>query len=474
MPARFFSFIAFICLIAGIILGNLVNSYLFFACLFILVAFFSWLLSKNKNKYFSGLGAIFLIICLGALAKTAASGLNRKDEFLKNEIEATIKVISLPVTASNRNSFLATVYDIEGRKRNFRVRVFDYSKKLTYLNRYRLKANLSRQTYRGKVFYSLWVKKAAEINKLPLPFWEKAIKAANSYCLEVFRKNCNLAASNFLASIFLGRRELIKSQQEYMQKAGLAHLLAISGLHIGLISLILFYLLRFFNIKFKVSLLISCFFLIFYAAAVGPRPSVLRAVFMYLIFALGFLLKRKSDLLNSLGLAGLVLLLFSPGLVYDLGFQLSFLAVLGIIVGFKFFPAAFYGNLVINYVKQILLCSFFVFVFLLPLISHYFGRIHLMGIAYNVVLIPFFALILFLAFILIIISPVSFAAQSLGAVISWLVYLFQNLTRFLGLLPISYFSYSFSLTQVALYYFCLLLAVATLTFLRQINYTSEV
>ncbi len=455
---RYFNFFFFVSLLVGIVLGNLFQSYLFFSFLFILLVSLVCFLAKKQKHLLSDLTAFILIVCLGAIL-FISFGFSNKDRFLKGRPEFTLKVISLPDEAHSRNSFLAEVSAVEGSRQNFRVRAFDYSQKMSYLNRYQLRANLSKRVYQGRSFYNFWVRKDSQIKELPLSFWEKLIKKANYYCLEVFTQNCETAAKNFLAAVFLGRRELIGQEQVFMQNAGLAHLLAISGLHIGLISLILFYFLRFFNCSFRVSLLISCVFLTFYAAGTGLRPSTQRAVVMYLIFAFGFLIKRKPDLLNSLGLAGVVLLLFSPSLAYDLGFQLSFSAVLGIIVGFKVFPYKEKNNFFLNYIKQIFLCSFFVFIFILPLISYHFGRIHPFSVLYNIILIPFFALILFLNFFLIVISPLAFLAQGLGAVLSWIIYFFQGLTRFLGSLPISYLPYSFTLKGLFFYYLSLFIII---------------
>ncbi len=461
---RYFNFLVFILLLSGIFAGNLIPSYSFFSFFFIL-AFCLVCLSVKTRKILYIPSISFLIVCLGALL-FISSGSVDKDNFLEGKPEFKIKVTSLLRQNPTRNTFSALILEAGGYRQNFKVRVFDYSKKLTYLNKYNLNANLSKRAYRGRIFYNLWIAKDTQIKEIPLSFWERSIQKVNHYCLGVFRDNCGQAAKNFLAAVFLGRRELLGEEQVFMRKAGLAHLLAISGLHIGLISLILFYFLRFFGLNFKTSLLVSSFFLIFYAAATGMRASVQRAALMYLIFVFGFLIKRKQDVLNSLGLAGVILLLFAPSLAFDLGFQLSFLAVFGIIAGFKVFPYRSHRNFFINSIKQLFLSSFFVFVFIFPLISYHFSRIHLFGPFYNLILIPFFTLILFLNFFLIILSPFAFLAQGLGQVLSWLIFLFQRSTVFLGSLPISYFSYSFTLGGALVYYFFLFVVLTIFSLTR--------
>ncbi len=462
--AKTFNFFIFILLIIGIILGNVFSSYFFFSFLFILLGALAYFLIKKNKVLFSEISISCLAVCLGALLFLSFN-YNQINNFLHTRQKATIKVLSLPQEKSKRNIFLAEIIKIGGYRKPFKVKVFDYSKKMDYLNKYQLQAKLTKRIYHNKNFYYLWVKKNTKIKKLPLSLWERAIKWANNYCLAVFENNCTQSTKNFLAAIFLGRKELIGKEKEFMQNAGLSHLLAISGLHVGLISLILFYFLRFFQISFRTILFILSIFLIFYVVATGFRPSTQRAVLMYLVFALGFLMKRKIEVLNSLGLAGVILLLFSPNIIYDIGFQLSFLAVFGIVLGFKIFPYKQQSNLLINYIKQIFLCSVFVTLFTLPVVSFYFGKIYVMSIFYNIALIPIFTFILLMNLLLLLVSPFAFFTKSLGVVLSWLVYIFQSLAKIFGSFSYSYLSYSFSFPGIFIYY--LFLSAAIVLFLNR-------
>ncbi|MCF7916657.1 MAG: ComEC/Rec2 family competence protein [Candidatus Omnitrophica bacterium] len=461
--ATVFNFFIFIFLLIGIILGKLIPSYILFSFLFILFSFLAYFFAKN-NTFLSDLVISFFIICLGALL-FLSSHPAKPNTFLYKDNNTLIKVISLPQEKNNKNMFFAEVLQIGAYQQKFRVKVMDYTKKMKYLNKYKFTAKLTKRTYKDRDFYYLWVKKKTQIKKVSLSLWERGVKAVNIYCLEVFSNNCSKSAKNFLAAIFLGRKELLGKEKEFIQNAGLAHLLAISGLHIGLISLILFYFLRFFQISFRAILFILSIFLIFYVAATGFRPSTQRAVLMYLVFALGFFMKRKVEVLNSLGLAGIILLLFAPTIVYDIGFQLSFLAVFGIVLAFKIFPYKQQNNFLINYLKQIFLCSLFVTMFTLPVVSFYFGKIYLLSIFFNLILIPVFTFILLLNLLLLMVSPLTFLAQSLGAVLSWLIYIFQKLAQIFGSLPHAYFSYSFSPLGIFIYYF--FLSTAIVLFLKR-------
>jgi competence protein ComEC len=136
---------------------------------------------------------------------------------------------------------------------------------------------------------------------------------------------------DLLKAMLLGQRWLIEPQTEDdFTRTGLAHVLAISGLHVGYIVLLLSFLCSFFKLGKWTSLFFQTTFLILYCALVGAAPSVIRAVTMAVIYFIGKALGRKTDIINSAGVAALVILLFKPMDILEVGFQLSFAAVCSI------------------------------------------------------------------------------------------------------------------------------------------------
>jgi len=181
----------------------------------------------------------------------------------------------------------------------------------------------------------------------------------------------------------------------------------------------------------------------------------LRAVTMYSVFAFGFFFKRKTNVLNSLALAGFVALFLDSSSLFAIGFQLSFIAVLSIILGFRVFKVKPVEIALLHYLKQIFFCSLFVTVFLTPVVSYYFGKIYILSIFYNVILIPFFTFILAVNFLLIVFSPLGFIAQSLGEVLSLFISFFIKFVQALGSIKFSFISCTFSPCGIAVYYFFL-------------------
>lgn len=143
----------------------------------------------------------------------------------------------------------------------------------------------------------------------------------------------------FLSALLLGEKaELPKSLKATCINTGTAHLLAISGLHVGMISGILYYLLfPFFKIKklYPLGVFILVATLLFYGFICNWSISILRSVTMISVFLIGNAIKRKTNAYNLLSFSALVVLSINPNDLFSIGFQLSFGAVLSI---FMFYP----------------------------------------------------------------------------------------------------------------------------------------
>lgn len=463
---RLLGFALFISFACGIIIGNFFSNFVLFLVLSLLFAISGYFFYRRNQLFISDIFILLFFLSLGGLWQLSAP--KKIDRFLNKESNVILKVISLPQSKGLRNTFKAKILQVNSRPSKFHATVMDYTRKMDYLSKYQLKAKLTKTRYNSRSWSYLWVKSNTDIQKLETGFWTRIAKKLNSYILGVFKANCDGEAYRFLSAVFLGRRELLKNEKYVFSNAGVSHLLAISGLHLGLTSLILFFSLRLFNLKFRLCLISSLLFLYFYTFLTGASPSTIRAVIMYSVFAVSFLMKRKSDNLNSLGLAGLVILFIDPETIFHIGFQLSFISVLAIILGFRIFNISYVNNYFLNYIKQIFFCSFFVSISIAPLISHYFGKIYILSIFYNIVLIPFFTFILGVNFLLIIFSPLSFAAQSLGAVLSLLISIFIKLTKTLGSLRYSFIPCTFSSSAMFIYY-ALLGAILLILFSRRGN-----
>ncbi len=135
----------------------------------------------------------------------------------------------------------------------------------------------------------------------------------------------------FKALLIGVRDDLDEGIQNDFRVAGIAHVLAVSGLHVGFLVLSLTALLRLLRLSPRAVLALTALFLLFYCRLLDFTPSVVRAALLSLLLLTGRLLRRRADPLSSLAAAFLLILLVRPMDLFNLGFQLSFLAVLGII-----------------------------------------------------------------------------------------------------------------------------------------------
>jgi len=445
---RFLPVFLFVGFCLGTAIGSKFPWFIFWAA-----AFLGALVADHwtSNKFYNGIFILLAAVCLGALW-VIPSALVDPQDFSRSTRLFKIKIISLPQEQANSNSSLAeaSLADCDLALPGY-VTVRDYTRTLEYLRSYQIPARLSRHEFSGREFYFLWVKKGAPVVELPENFFQGWRRYSSGFLLELFKENLSEPGYRFMASVFLGRRELLGDQAQAFTDAGAAHLLAISGSNIAISAAALFFMLRFFWVPYRLSLAAAQGLLWFYGILAGMPVPTLRALLMFSVLSLGFFIRRKVNFLNSLGLAGLFCLLIDPLWLFDVGFQLSFLSVLAIAVQGKIFPNRFQQPAV-KFCADILLVSSLVSAFILPLVAYYFGRVYLLTIFYNLLLIPLFTLILLFTLLLIFFSPFALLAAIAGSVLEISVFGFSASAQFLGRLPGSFIELRFAAWAVGLYY----------------------
>jgi competence protein ComEC len=143
------------------------------------------------------------------------------------------------------------------------------------------------------------------------------------------------SVSGIGVALLLGNKADIDPEVlDSFSNTGAMHVLAVSGLHVGIILIIFQYILGFFSrwITKKQAILFSVILIWGFGLLSGASPSVIRAVVMFSILALGQLLSRKHSGMNNLILSAIVLLMYDPYYLFDIGFQLSYVALIGIML----------------------------------------------------------------------------------------------------------------------------------------------
>jgi competence protein ComEC len=162
------------------------------------------------------------------------------------------------------------------------------------------------------------------------PPWPARVKRAS---VDAMRAALPPASAALLAGLLLGERsDLPPEVDAAFRRAGVYHVLAVSGFNVALVASTTWTVLALARASRRVASLAAMAVVLGFAAVVGPQPSVLRATLMAVLVLAALLLEREAAVLNSLALAALVILALRPADLYDPGFQLSFAATAGIVL----------------------------------------------------------------------------------------------------------------------------------------------
>ncbi|MEA9413362.1 ComEC/Rec2 family competence protein [Flavobacterium sp. PL02] len=272
---------------------------------------------------------------------------------------------------------------------------FDYSK---YLNNKHIYAQLYIQN-----------NDIAISSKIEKSIWYYAARMRTNIIKNLEKNNFNKTEMNVALALILGQQQDITPEiiKDY-QYAGVTHILSVSGLHVGYILIFITYLLKPIPNTKKGSLikLIALIISLFsFAVISGFSPSVLRSVVMFSFVALGNHLRRSVNIYHTLLVSILLLLLFEPAFLFDVGFQLSYLALFFIIWLQPIlktiwkpkhkFTTAIWNALTVSFAAQI---------GTLPLCLYYFHQFPGLFFVANIVIIPFLSVIMILGIIVMVLA----------------------------------------------------------------------
>lgn len=309
-----------------------------------------------------------------------------------------------------------------------------------------------------QTFIPYWNWQFAEVNHAYLTPWQnlriRLLQLRHSLS-ETLRKSGaggTESAVAIIAAMTLGDRSgLGKQTREDFSISGASHVLALSGLHL---SILYAFLMLLTGRKRRVLSQILCLSAIWlYAIMVGFMPSVVRAATMLTIYGVITAIRRKAYSLNALSLAAIVMLTIRPQNLWDVGFQMSFLAVLGILlIGvplnsyvkknifanyFNFDPdkGPTFGQRSWAWLLGIVVISLATQIMVAPLVAYYFGRFSCYFLLTNIVAIPLVTLILSVAFIFFLLTPFPAMQYFVGQIVMRLAEILSSVLHFIAKLP---------------------------------------
>lgn len=254
--------------------------------------------------------------------------------------------------------------------------------------------------------------------------------------------------SGICSAIGFGERNyLTDNVKNHFKKAGMSHLLVVSGMHMSVVAMIFLFIFKRLLRKKFIYCPLTILLILFYMILTGLSFSVLRSSIMVIIMLLGIMISRQSDSLNSLGISALVILLFNPYSAGDVGLLLSFGSTMGIILLSK--PIKNYlvskikfSNRIIIYVLDLISLTLSACAFSTPILILFFKRISIVQILSNLLISPIFELLLIVVIlggilgltgVAVLYSPLLFFADKLASYISLVA-------TFTSKLPFSYIS----------------------------------
>ncbi|MDY6903585.1 MAG: DNA internalization-related competence protein ComEC/Rec2 [Thermodesulfobacteriota bacterium] len=328
------------------------------------------------------------------------------------EISGRRQVLLLDVeTLSNKNK---QIEDPEGR---LRVSVYDretpvpFGATMTFAGRIRPIRNFRNpggfdyeqyMAFRNVFGHAYTSNRRTVIHPQDSPFGLKhRIEAARTAVAHSIDANTGNPQAGILKALVVGlKKDIPPPVREAFNRSGVAHLLAISGLHVGIVAGVAYVL--FFRLLGwvpallwgawvrKGAALIALICVAGYGLIAGMSPATQRAVIMVSVFLIAIVIERDHSLMNTLALAALVILIVDPPALFSVSFQLSFAAVFFIIYGMTAVQGMIVGlkNRWIRAATGFIMVSCFAIAGTMPLTMHYFNQAAFLGLFSNCLLIP--------------------------------------------------------------------------------------
>ncbi len=309
-----------------------------------------------------------------------------------------------------------------------------------------------------------------KINKPDSTYW-KTLQFLNSTRTSIIYKHSKIIKSpnlELLGGIVFGDDAINPTQdlKDSFRHSGLLHILAASGMNVTLIFGIWYFIAQRIRLNYKISIGIGMLLIIVYTCMTGFGPSILRASIMLLFILFGKLIDKDANSVSLLFFVALILLIYNPALINDIGFQLSFIVTLGLLVTcppiLKKIPdkyAAISSACIVPIIAQI---------YVTPIQMYYFGTFSTYSILANITTIPFLTAISFIGFVGSIFSLAPLVGNFICLVCDYILNPFLtiiiNISDIISKTKNSLLqTYQPSITQILLYFSIILSLTITLS-----------
>jgi len=261
--------------------------------------------------------------------------------------------------------------------------------------------------------------------------------ALRNRILKTLKKDIAPKELNVIAALLLGQQQDISPDilHDY-QFAGAIHILSVSGLHVGFIMIFMTFLLNFLPKNrwasiFKLTVVIGSLW--GFAVLAGLSPSVIRSVTMFSFVAVGLHLKRKTNIFHTLLVSLLLILLFEPSFLFDVGFQLSYVALFFILWLQPIFSDFWEPkNKIMKYFWDILTVSFAAQIGAFPLSVYYFHQFPGLFFVTNLIIIPFLSGIMAVGLLVVILAAFNIVPEFLAKTLEFTIVILNKIINWVA------------------------------------------
>ena len=344
------------------------------------------LLQSNKIYYCL---LIATILYVGIKVKIGyTSKINVNEDFTGIVTTIVKKENSFKLTIKGKEKLIVYISYIENIELGDKVVVkgkYTLPKKATIPNNF----DYQKYLYNNHIFYIMYAEELKIIKKN-----QNITFKIKKYILD---KTSNYTNNGYLNAFIIGDKTDLEFYETY-QNNGISHLFALSGMHISMLSLIIYKLVN----KFKHKDLIVIMFLLFYITLTNFSASILRTIIFFIILKLNKKLDLNISTKNTLLITLFIIMIYNPLIVFDIGFQYSGLVTFGLIVSTKYYKKNYFYNLFIT--------SFIALLFSVPITLYNNYELNLLSILNNLINVPLITFVIYplslLTFLLKFLEPI--------------------------------------------------------------------
>jgi len=241
-----------------------------------------------------------------------------------------------------------------------------------------------------------------------------------------------------IAAMTVGEKGLLEQdQKEIFVKAGIMHIMAVSGLHAVVLSMFVFNLLFFLKGRFNILRIIVALLILWsFAFVTGLTPSVMRATLMFSFIQAGNLLKRPANSMNSVMASAFVLIIIRPSVLFDAGFLLSYSAVIFIIAFYReLWSKLNFKNFIADKIWQSAVVTIAAQAGTMSLSVMLFNRFPVYFLVTNLIIVPLSSLVIITGSLIPLLYPVVFLSEFFAQILNYLTVLTEYLTEKAASLP---------------------------------------